>query len=62
MLNVKLNAILLKTIYFKQMIWQQEVLIDMNKFPRIYFFIFCVTNNLVAMVTIQNNVAFTMTK
>ena len=61
MLNVKLNAILLKTVHFKQILWQQEVLIDMNKFPRI-FVNFGVTNNLVAMVTIQNNVTLTMTK
>ena len=51
MFNVKLNAILLKTEQFKQGLWQQEVLIDMNKFP--IFFKFGVTNNLVAMVTIQ---------
>ena len=40
MLNVKLNAILLKTGHLKQILWQQEVLIDMNKFPRIFFFKF----------------------
>ena len=61
MLNVKLNAILLKTRHFKQILWQQKVLFDMNKFLD-FFLNFGVTNNLVAMVTIKNNVTLTMTK
>ena len=37
MLNVKLNAILLKTGHFKQILWQQEVLIDKINFPGLFF-------------------------
>ena len=61
MLNVKLNAFLLITGHFKQILLQQQVLIDMNKFQD-FFLNFGVTNNLVAMVTIQNNVTLTKTK
>ena len=61
MLNVKLNAFLLITGHFKQILLQQEVLIDMNK-SQDFFLNFGVTNNLVAMVTIQNNVTLTKTK
>ena len=62
LLNVKLNAILLKTGHFKQILGHQEVLINMNKFPRIVFLNFGVSSHLVAMVTIQSNVTLTMTK
>ena len=61
MLNVKVNAILLKTGHFKQILWQQEVLIDRINFPELFFLNFGVSNHLVAMVTIQSNVTLTMT-